>query len=177
MHPDTPFFASLAVLTTPSIDIEYHINWACELLELGYDTYHLRILAGLTPNQDVTPDVLGRVFNELQIVYPSKEEAKLIYLKGLLERYLQKKIPRYVLLTHLFYLCECNDHHYLFFPFWDLSYEESNVNASSPGMYYEGLGSFDRLDECTQLEVMKLLYFLENEDKKIVSQTLSTLNF
>ncbi|EHQ30080.1 hypothetical protein [Mucilaginibacter paludis] len=57
-----------------SIDDEW-VNWAVEMLQAGFDTESLTILAGVSPfyNQFELQALTDRVFNELQLDYSDAE--------------------------------------------------------------------------------------------------------
>lgn len=78
----------LAEFVLDNLKGEAAVQWACDLLEAGEDSYHLRILAGIHP-ADFDRDLFKRVLKELALTLPSKEEAVkerlIFYLQGYLE--------------------------------------------------------------------------------------------
>jgi hypothetical protein len=179
MHLDTDFFVALCLLKI-RINPFLAMDWAYELLNQGVDTYHLRILAGLEPHQMVreeTWEIVKKVLDDLNVVYPSREKACKIYLTTLLHGYLQQQFTKYELLERLHCLCVTNRYNDLFYTFYLLYHEGGNEGYTIPGLYYDKLENFEKLDEWINFEVKRLLNFLENENEEIVLEYLKDLSF
>lgn len=74
---------------------EKWINWAADMLEDGYDSSHLRILAGETPpfNQFELLSLADKTFDELGLSWSDQQEIVESYMSELLESMLSGQMP------------------------------------------------------------------------------------
>lgn len=162
---DTVFF-QISYILKIKIDTHLAVNWACELLKHGNDTYYLRFLAGMHSEKmlrEETWEIVGKILDELQVPPLSHEEAAKIYLIRILNSHLENKFP----VLHILYdLCIKNENHDLFYPFYSLSTKLDRPYCNENDIY-------DQID----IEIRKLLYFLVDGEKALVSAQLHNLRF
>lgn len=79
------------------------VNWAYQMLQAGYETEHLIILAGENPpyNQFELKQLTDKVFTELNINYTDALQAAKNYATHLVEKALKGEIDAYVVLEIL----------------------------------------------------------------------------
>lgn len=179
MNVDTSFMHASIVLKMP-INAHLAVDWACELLMQGIDTFHLRLLAGLQPDimlQEETLEMVKKILDELNVPFLSKERAAKIYLITLLRGYLENKFTKYDFLFDLSNMYVVNNINSDFFwPFYLLAHEEYN-KGSEVGLYYTELNSYEDIDKWIKFEVAKFLNFLEYENEDVVLNELKDIHF
>jgi hypothetical protein len=89
-----------------------YIAWAVGLLESGFDSRHLRILAGLDGNASLfeTEDYFARTNRELGLSVPSKEEAIRAYSVHIAEQIVDARLSPRDGVKRLFNLCTACDY-------------------------------------------------------------------
>lgn len=80
---------------------EEAVLWAIEMLEAGFDTEHLRILAGIDKpyNHFYLSELISKVFSELKITLPDDNKIVKNYIYYLVTLALENKKDKYEILS------------------------------------------------------------------------------
>ena len=104
-------------------------DWAIDMLETGFDTEHLRILAGVNQpyNQFELQDLTTKVLNELQLAFSDKEQTIKNYACYLIDKFLLGDLTQITVLNILKDICIEMGHEKLLYDFYLLYFAQVNL--------------------------------------------------
>lgn len=120
-----------------SVD-EHWVSWAVTMLEQGYDTPHLRILAGELPpfNQFEMQSLVDNVLEELNLDWSDRRIALENYTIELLRRMLQGEAATRFALAELKYICVELDYDMSIYDFYLLDYAHEDLQSAETQHYW-----------------------------------------
>lgn len=119
---------------------ENWVEWAVSMLEQGYDTPHLRILAGESPpfNQFASIELADSTFRELGLDWSDTENSARKYAAELLEDMLEGRRSSQSVLNVLTDICIELDHAKFLFGFYLLQNAKEDLRDSDFQFYWQG---------------------------------------
>ena len=119
---------------------EKWIDWAVDMLIVGYDTENLVILAGESKpyNQFELQSLTDNVFAELNIDYSNKEKIIKDYARYLIDKALKGEIDSFKVLSILKSICIELDYARYLYDFYSLYFAKDDLLNSDIQMYWEG---------------------------------------
>lgn len=140
MHPVLSTYKVLAdkLLQTDSGD--QWVDWALEMLQHGYETENLIILAGLTPpyNSFYLKEITGKVLKELDIRVGSDEQSIKGFAYYLVHQSLEEKLDKIIVLKILKDICVRLDYEKSLYPFYLLYFAHQDLLVQPVQFYWEG---------------------------------------
>jgi hypothetical protein len=122
-------------------------DWALEMMEAGFETEHLILLAGLSPqtNPFQLDDMINKALKELSLDSMSNDEIVYGYAYYLIDQALNSKMSTKVVLGILRDLCRDRDYDNELYNFYSLSYAQQELEQAGEQYYWEGANS-DNVD-------------------------------
>ncbi len=154
MNPDTLLGKVYLFLVTPHGYAEDCIKWAVRMLCKGYDSEHLRELAGIEPpfNDFEIIEYVKRSLSELGLPVPNEDMAIKFYAMSLADEILHEPSRMDGNLEILFRLCHQNDSRADLMNFYLLHCAKGDLQISDIQYYWDGadLSNIDDiiLNEC-----------------------------
>ena len=160
MHPVKSTAEILAYKVLGESVDERWTSWALEMLEAGFETEHLLILAGENPpyNQFYLAELTNRVFEELGLEYSNKDRVLDQYIYYLIDKALSGEIDKMEVLSTLKDTYVDNEYDSRFQDFYLLYYAKDELEEFDHQFYW------DRADR-KNIDQVILKYF-ENWKKK-----------
>ena len=111
--------------------------WACHQLEMGQDTPHLRILAGLgiADGRWEIEATFDQALRELNLTLPFPDRAATIYAVELAQGYLDGTVQREFLLRTLCQMCIDTDYTRSLTPFYNLRWSWDDLKKQGWSFY------------------------------------------
>jgi hypothetical protein len=115
-------------------------DWAVEMLEEGYDTEYLLMLASISnfDNQFELKAITDKVFKELSLDLSDEKKVTKNYISYQVERGLTDKIGYDVVLDKLRYCYYNSNYQYLIQPFYNLYYAKDDLKYGNSQYYWDG---------------------------------------
>jgi hypothetical protein len=116
------------------------VDWAVNMLMSGYDTEHLRILAGETEpfNQFQMIELIDKVFAELGLPYSDEQQTLRNYACWLVERSLSGQLDNFKVLEILKDICIDLDLDDNYFDFYLLYFAKDDLSYSTEQWHWDG---------------------------------------
>jgi hypothetical protein len=126
------------------IDGEW-IDWAGAMLQKGYDTPHLRMLAGESPpfNQSELRSLVDHVLRELDLDWSDARTVVENFTAELLERMLREEVPTSSALATLARICVELDYDHSLYDFYLLHRAQVDLAHSEMQAYLPGVNRGD----------------------------------
>jgi hypothetical protein len=122
---------------------EEWIDWALEMMESGYETEHLVMLAGLSPhlNRFEFDDTVNRALKELSLDTVKKDEMVYGYVYYLIDQALNSKMSTKVVLATLRDICRDRDYDKELFDFYLLAFAKEELDDLGVQFYWNDADS------------------------------------
>ena len=116
------------------------VDWALDMMTVGFDTEHLRILAGEREpfNQFQMQDLTNKVLDELHLNYSDKDKAINNYVCYLIDKALSDETQTLNVLNSLKNLCIELDYKKSLYDFYLLYFTKLDLLDSENQWYWEG---------------------------------------
>lgn len=116
------------------------VEWAIDMLMVGYESEHLLILAGESEpfNQFEMQDLADRVLTDLQLEYSDKTRIINNYVLYLVEKSLNEEIDAFNVLNILKDICIELDYRVDLYDFYSLYYAKEDLIDSGNQWYWDG---------------------------------------
>ena len=123
------------------------IDWALEMMEAGFESEHLIILAGLSPslNRFEFDDIVTKTLKELSLDRFSEDEKVNGYIYYFISEALQGQISTKAVLQNCRKICQLRDYDDAFYPFYLLAYAQEELDEFGVQFYWQDANS-DNLD-------------------------------
>jgi hypothetical protein len=163
MHVSTETIWGLRVLQ--KCWAEHYAEWAVGMLEAGYDSKNLRMLAGIEPRSSVfeAEDYFQRTVSELGLTEPLKETAIKAYSIYVAEQIIGRKVPARDGVKMLFRVCMESDYPKYLMIWFNLDDACDDIRCGGEPWSYPGLTK-DNL-EATVIKEAKA--FIEDQREQI----------
>jgi hypothetical protein len=140
MHKVKSTYKVLAAKARERDSIEEWIGWALEMMEAGYETEHLVILAGISPRSNhVNADgIIDKALNELSLDTLTKDETIYGYVYYLIDQALHAKMYTMDVLRILRDVCRDRDYDSELMPFYFLAYAKEDLDSIGEQFYWDG---------------------------------------
>jgi hypothetical protein len=140
MHKVKSTYKVLVEITLHNGSIEVWKDWALEMMEAGFETEHLILLAGLSANVNgfQLDDIINKALKELSLDTMSDEEIVCGYVYYLIDQALISKLSTKVVLGTLRDLCRDRDYDKELFNFYSLAYAQQELEEAGDQYYWEG---------------------------------------
>lgn len=136
--PTTPAMLAFKALNR-DIDTRW-VEWAGDMLEAGYDSINLKILAGETEpfNQFELHTLTEKILSGLNLDWSNTEQTVKNYVSFLIQRTLSGEHETFITLTELKDLCIELDYPKYLYDFYLLCYAREDLDYSENQYYWEG---------------------------------------
>jgi hypothetical protein len=123
--------------------IEGWKDWALEMMEAGFETEHLILLAGLSPhfNRFQLDDIVDKALKELSLEAKFNDEMVYGYACYLIDQALNSKMSTKLVLATLRDLCRDRDYDNKLFNFYYLANAQEELEEQGVQFYWEGANS------------------------------------
>lgn len=123
--------------------IELWKDWALEMMEAGFETEHLILLAGLSPhfNRFQLDDIVNKALKELSLDTMSNDEMIYGYVYYLIDQAFNYKLSTKVVLGTLRDLCRDRDYDNELYNFYYLAYAQEELEELGVQFYWEDANS------------------------------------
>lgn len=140
MHKIKSTYKVLAIKEFQKDLAEEWIDWALEMMESGYETEHLTMLAGLSPhsNRFEFNEVVNKTLKELALDSTTKEEVLYGYVYYIIDQALKTKMSTDSALYIIRDLCRDNDYDNDLMDFYLLAYAKEELKDLGVQFYWEG---------------------------------------
>lgn len=120
--------------------IEVWKDWALEMMEAGFETEHLILLAGLLPNVNrfQLEDIINKALKELSLDTMSDEDIVYGYVYYLIDQALNSKMSSKEVLGILKNLCMDRNYDKELFDFYLLAYAKQELEEAGEQFYWDG---------------------------------------
>lgn len=152
-------FTKAQVFNTLRVPLKDIIDWAIELLILGYDSPNLRILAGLThlnDRQEVT-DYVNQTLEDFKISLLTGKIAVIAYTAVIIKEFLRKKISQKRMLQEIHQLCIAWDYLEEIYDFYLLWNALDDLRYDNNFQYYWPDATRDNIDTIIKEQAEKWL--------------------
>lgn len=124
----------------PYESVEDWKNWALEMMEAGFETEHLILLAGLSEdvNRFQLEEIIKHALKELSLNAIPEEEIVYGYVYYLIEQALSSKMSTKIVLGILRELCRDRDYDRKLFDFYLLSFARQELEEAGEQFYWDG---------------------------------------
>lgn len=139
MHKVKSTYKVLAEKALQNDTSEKWIDWALEMMESGYETEHLVILAGLSPhlNRFEFDDTVNKALKELSLDTIPKDEMVHGYVYYLVDQALNSKMSTKIVLATLRDICRDSDYDKELFDFYLLAYAKEELDELDVQFYWQ----------------------------------------
>lgn len=136
--------------------IEVWKDWALEMMEAGFETENIILLAGVSPhlNRFQLEDIINKALKELSLDSMSNDEIVYGYAYYLIDQALNSKMSTKVVLGTLRNLCRDRDYDNELYNFYSLSYAQQELEEAGEQYYWEGANN-DNIDTIIVSEFKK----------------------
>jgi len=143
MHKVKSTYKILLDNASQNQSLEFCKDWALEMMEAGFETEHLILLAGLSANVNrfQLDDIINKALKELSLDTLSDEEIVCGYIYYLIDQALNSKMSTKVVLSILRDLCTDRDFDKELFNFYSLAYAKQELEEVGEQYYWEGANS------------------------------------
>jgi hypothetical protein len=143
------------------------IDWALEMMEAGYESEHLFMLAGLSTslNRFEFDDVVNRTLKELSLDKYTEEEKIRGYVYYYASEALNGKMSTKAVLNKLRIACQSRDYDQILYPFYLLAYAQEEQEEFGVQFYWQEAGS-DELDSVINNQFQKWISSYEGNNPK-----------
>ncbi len=116
------------------------IDWALEMMDAGYESEHLFILAGmpLSSNRFELDVIINKTLKELSLDKSSHKEIINSYIYYLASEALEGKLPTATVLDKLRDLCRDKNYDEQLLPFYLLAFAREDLKEQGVQFYWEG---------------------------------------
>jgi Glu-tRNA(Gln) amidotransferase subunit E-like FAD-binding protein len=153
MHKVKSTYKVLAYKLLEIGSTEEWIDWALEMMEAGFETEHLVILAGLSPhlNRFEFDDIVNKTLKELSLETVTIDEATYGYVYYLIDEALNSNITTKAVLDILREICRERDYDSNLFNFYLLAFAQEELKNLNVQFYWEG-ADHNNIDSITNNE-------------------------
>jgi hypothetical protein len=139
MHKIKSTYKVLANKALERDSVEEWIDWALEMMEAGFETEHLIIIAGLSPqlNRFEFDDIVNRALKELSLDTMTKDEMVYGYVYFLTDQAHNSKMSTKNVLGILRDLCRDRDYDKELFDFYLLAYAQEDLEELGVQFYWK----------------------------------------
>jgi len=139
MHKVKSTYKVLADKVLQQDNAEDWIDWALEMMEAGFESEHLLILAGLSSklNRFEFDEIVNKTLKELSLDKVKNEEIVNGYIYYLTIEALDGKLPTAVVLDKLRSLCRHRNYDEELFPFYLLAYAQEELEELGVQFYWQ----------------------------------------
>ncbi|MCS3801437.1 hypothetical protein [Niastella sp. OAS944] len=147
MHIVKSTYKVLINKVLPYESVEDWKDWALEMMEAGFETEHLILLAGLSAdvNRFQLEEIIKHTLKELTLDAMPEEEIVYGYVYYLIDQALSLKMSTKVILGTLRELCRDRDYDKKLFDFYLLSFARQDLEEAGEQFYWEGANA-DNID-------------------------------
>ncbi len=140
MHKVKSTYNVLASKVRQRDSAEEWIDWALEMMEAGFESEHLVILAGLSPhlNRFEFDDIVNKALKELSLDTMTNDEMIYGYVYYLIDQVLTYKTSTKVALGIIRDLCRDRDYDKELFDFYLLAYAKEDLDEAGVQFYWQG---------------------------------------
>lgn len=148
-----------------SIKIEEYIEWAIDMLGLGFDSKKLRILAGLSNPLDPSEvnNHFEDILKELNILKPNEEEAVMYYAISLCEQMISSELNPRNGLKRLYKICQDLDYDSDYMIWYELDDALASISYGDYPYMYEHMNKYN-VDQCIIREAKTFIREFKNTD-------------
>src|SRR5690606_29824589 len=141
------------------------VEWAIDMLMVGYESEHLLILAGESEpfNQFEMQDLADRVLTDLQLEYSDKTRIINNYVLYLVEKSLNEEIDAFNVLNILKDICIELDYRVDLYDFYSLYYAKEDLIDSGNQWYWDGANRENSDDIIRDYLIAWRTKYLQNE--------------
>jgi hypothetical protein len=139
MHKVKSTYKVLVEKVLQGVTIEVWKDWALEMMEAGFETEHLILLAGLSlqTNRFQLDDMINKALQELSLDSMSNDEIVYGFAYYLIDQALNSKMSTKVVLGTLRDLCRDRDYDNELYNFYSLSYAQQELEEAGEQFYWE----------------------------------------
>jgi hypothetical protein len=132
----------------PNFDTDECVDWAFEMIFLGYDTPSLLILAGLTKptNYFEVADYLPQVLSSLHLTQKTGDEATLSYCSYYIKKIANSDNIRNNL-TQVYKLCKDRNYEKLVYDFYQLYWAWDDIDYGNDYIHYWESAKRDNIEK------------------------------
>jgi hypothetical protein len=147
MHTVKSTYKVLINRVYPYESVDVWKDWALEMMEAGFETEHLILLAGLSAdvNRFQLEEIIKHTLKELTLDAMPEEEIVYGYVYYLIDQALSLKMSTKVVLGTLRELCRDRDYDKKLFDFYLLSFARQDLEEAGEQFYWEGANN-DNID-------------------------------
>jgi hypothetical protein len=156
MHKVKSTYRVLAEKALQGGPIEVWKDWALEMMEAGFETEHLILLAGLSPdiNRFQLDDIINKALKELCLDTIPNDEIVYGYVYYLIDQAINSKMSKKVVLGILRDLCRDRDYDNELYNFYLLSYAQEELEILGVQFYWEDANS-DNIHSIINTELLE----------------------
>lgn len=139
MHKVKSSYKILADKVLQQDNAEDWIDWALEMMEAGFESEHLFILAGLSPklNRFEFDEIINKTLKELYLDKATNEEIINGYIYYLVSEALNGKLSTAIVLDKLRSLCQDRNYDEELFAFYLLAYAQEELDELGVQFYWQ----------------------------------------
>jgi hypothetical protein len=140
MHKVKSTYKILASKAQQRDSAEEWIDWSLEMMEAGFESEHLIILAGLSPhlNRFEFVDIVNKALKELSLDTMSNDEMIYGYVYFLIDQTLTSKTSTKVALRIIRDLCRDRNYDKELFDFYLLAFAKEDLDEVGGQFYWQG---------------------------------------
>ena len=156
MHKVKSTYKVLVEKTLQGGSIEVWKDWSLEMMEAGFETEHLILLAGVSPhlNRFQLDDMIDKALQELSLDKMSNDEIIYGYVYYLINQALNSEMSIKVVLATLRDLCRDRGYDKELFNFYSLAYAQQELEEAGDQYYWEG-ANIDNINSIINTEFME----------------------
>lgn len=156
MHKVKSTYKVLINKVLPYESVEAWIDWALEMMEAGFETEHLILLAGLSEdvNRFQLDEIIKNTLKELSLDAIPEEEIVYGYVYYVIDQALSSKMSTKAVLGTLRDLCRDRDYDKKLFNFYSLSYAKQELEEAGVQFYWDGANN-DNMDTIINTEFLE----------------------
>jgi hypothetical protein len=145
MHKVKSTYKVLAEKALQGGAIEIWKDWALEMMEAGFETEHLILLAGMSPhlNRFQLDEIVSKALKELSLDTISNDEMIYGYVYYLIDQALNSKMSTKVVLAILRDLCRDRGYDKKLYNFYALSYAQEELAELGVQFYWQDANSYN----------------------------------
>jgi hypothetical protein len=155
MHIVKSTYKVLINKVLPYESVEDWKDWALEMMEAGFETDHLILLAGLSAdvNRFQLAEIIKNALKELSLDAMPEEEIVYGYVYYLIDQALSSKVSKKIVLGILRELCRDRDYDNKLFNFYLLSFARQELGEAGEQFYWDGANN-DNIDTIINAEFL-----------------------
>lgn len=156
MHIVKSTYKVLINKVLPYESVEAWKDWALEMMEAGFETEHLILLAGLSTdvNHFKLDEIIRNALKELSLDAMPEKEIVYGYVYYLVDQALSSKMSTKAVLGTLRDLCRDRDYDKELLNFYLLAYAQQELEEAGEQFYWEGANN-DNMDTIINTEFLE----------------------